>query len=68
MPDGTDATLIGDKRSVFHGALIGPYAEEIFEGAPEDELQLMLGGNAIEYFHFDSAVQSETLREAVAAS
>ncbi len=42
--------------------------EEIFAGVPEDERRQMLGGNAIEYFHLDSAIQSEALREAVAAS
>ena len=40
--------------------------EEIFEGVPEDERRQMLGGNVIEYFHLDPAIQSETLREAVA--
>ena len=42
--------------------------EEVFEGVPEDERRQMLGGNVIEYFHLDSAIQSEALREAVAAS
>ena len=42
--------------------------EEIFTGVPEDELRQMLGGNVIEYFHLNTAIQSEALREAVAAS
>ena len=42
--------------------------EEIFEGVPEDELQQMLSGNAIEYFHLDPAIQSKARQEAVATS
>ena len=38
--------------------------EEIFVGVPEDELQKMLGGNAIAYFHLDQAIQSEAAKAA----
>ena len=39
---------------------------EIFAGVPEDELAKMLGGNAIEYFHLDPAVQSGAAKAAAA--
>ncbi len=42
--------------------------EEVFAGVPEDERRLMLGGNAIDYFHLDPAppARSEVARAAVA--
>ncbi len=40
--------------------------EEIFVGVPEDELQKMLGGNAIAYFHLDPAIQSTAAKAATA--
>ncbi len=40
--------------------------EDIFEGVPDDELQKMLGGNAIEYFHLDPAIQAGAAKAAAA--
>ena len=42
--------------------------EEVFAGVPDDERRLMLGGNAIEYFHLDPTppVERKVARAAVA--
>ena len=38
--------------------------EEIFVGVPEDELEKMLSGNVIAYFHLDPAIQSTAKKAA----
>ena len=42
--------------------------DEVFAGVPEDQRRLMLGGNAIEYFHLDPAPPAQSEVAAVAGA